>query len=193
MNILCTFHIFMYGYVTVVVSLRAPSMSQIDLLENYYYSLWVFLTSVSWWSFTGVSKSSQVSRTFLSIPADLNNAVVWIVLACPSISNSSSLLTKLLGFIPSAPITIGITITFMFHNFFSSLARFKHLFVPLFVFFIFPQWSERMTKCSIQQVLLFFLTITRCPWCNGYHRRKWTWWYEFKSWTRLIAFHIALM
>ena len=33
----------------------------------------------------------------------------------------------------------------------------------------------------------------RCPWCNGYRRRKWTWRYQFKSWTRLIAFNIALI
>ena len=33
----------------------------------------------------------------------------------------------------------------------------------------------------------------RCPWCNGYRRRKWTLRYEFKSWTRQIAFHIALI
>ena len=32
-----------------------------------------------------------------------------------------------------------------------------------------------------------------CPWCNGYGRRKWTRRYEFKSWTRLIAFHMALI
>ena len=33
----------------------------------------------------------------------------------------------------------------------------------------------------------------RCPWCNGYRRRKWTRRHEFKTWTRLIAFHIALI
>ena len=33
----------------------------------------------------------------------------------------------------------------------------------------------------------------RCPWCNGYRRRNWTRWHEFKSWPRLIAFHIALI
>ena len=33
----------------------------------------------------------------------------------------------------------------------------------------------------------------RCPWCNGYHRRKWTRRYKFKFWTKLIAFHIALI
>ena len=30
-------------------------------------------------------------------------------------------------------------------------------------------------------------------WCNCYRRRKWTQRHEFKSWTRLIAFHIALI
>ena len=30
-------------------------------------------------------------------------------------------------------------------------------------------------------------------WCNGYRRWKWTRQHKFKSWTRLIAFHIALI
>ena len=38
---------------------------------------------------------------------------------------------------------------------------------------------------------MFF--VCRCLWCNGYRRRKWTRRHEFKSWTRLIAFHIALI
>ena len=29
--------------------------------------------------------------------------------------------------------------------------------------------------------------------CNGYHRRKWTRRHEFKSWTWLIIFHVALI
>ena len=33
----------------------------------------------------------------------------------------------------------------------------------------------------------------RCPWCNGYRRRKWTQRHGFKSWMRPIAFHIALI
>ena len=36
-------------------------------------------------------------------------------------------------------------------------------------------------------------TIMLYMWCNGYRRRKWTWRHVFKSWTRLIAFHIALI
>ena len=35
--------------------------------------------------------------------------------------------------------------------------------------------------------------VRRCPWCNGYRRRKCTRRHEFKSWTKLIAFHIALI
>ncbi len=35
--------------------------------------------------------------------------------------------------------------------------------------------------------------ILKIPWCNGYRRRKWTRRHEFKFWTRLIAFHIALI
>ena len=59
------------------------------------------------WSLCG-SKFLQVFRTFLSIVADLNNAVDWIVLAPPPISNSFNPLAKSLGTVPSTPITIGI-------------------------------------------------------------------------------------
>ena len=38
-----------------------------------------------------------------------------------------------------------------------------------------------------------YMNLYICPWCKGYHRRKWTGRHEFKSWTRLIAFHIALI
>ena len=40
------------------------------------------------------------------------------------------------------------------------------------------------------------LIVSHClevPWCNGYRRKKWTRRHEFKSWTRLVAFHIALI
>ena len=57
------------------------------------------------------SESPQVSRTLLSIVADLSNAVVWAVLARPPIWNSYSTLTKPLKTIPSGPIIMGITVT----------------------------------------------------------------------------------
>ena len=43
------------------------------------------------------------------------------------------------------------------------------------------------------KVNLQFGNKPRCPWCNGYPSRKWIQWHEFKSWTRLIAFHIELI
>ena len=47
---------------------------------------------------------------------------------------------------------------------------------------------SQFISSSIPTIILW-----RCPWCNGYRRRKWTRRYEFQSWKRLIAFHIALI
>ena len=66
------------------------------------------------------SKSPQVTRTVLSIWADLNNA-------CSLISKSSSPFTKPLRIVPNTPIIFGITITFMFHCIFNSLEKSKYL------------------------------------------------------------------
>ena len=38
----------------------------------------------------------------------------------------------------------------------------------------------------IEAINLFYKR--RCPWCNGYRRRKWTGRHEFKSWTGMITF-----
>ena len=73
------------------------------------------------WSLSD-SKSPRVPRTVLCILADLNNAVVWMMSTRPLIFKSSSPCTNPLVPVPSALITIGITVTFMFHSFFSSLA-----------------------------------------------------------------------
>ena len=66
-----------------------------------------------YWSLSN-SKSPQVSRTLLSILANLNDAVVWIVSTRPLISKSSRPIINPFGTAPSAPVTIGITITFTF-------------------------------------------------------------------------------
>ena len=76
---------------------------------------------VFYWSLS-VSKPPQVSKTLLSILADLNTAVVRTVSNCPVISTSSSPCTNPLGTVPRALITIGIAVTFMLHSFFNSLA-----------------------------------------------------------------------
>ena len=85
-------------------------------------------------------KSPQVSRTLLSILADLNNAVVWVFSTRPLIFKSSSLCTNPLVTVPRTPITISITVTFRFHNFFNSLARPRYLSFFL-LSFSFTQWS----------------------------------------------------
>ena len=57
-------------------------------------------------------------------------------------------------------------------------------------------WHLTMSKPKTIFILNWIVwnkTVYWCPWCNGYRRRKWTRRHEFKSWTRLIAFHIALI
>ena len=51
-------------------------------------------------------------------------------------------------------------------------------------------YSWCLVGCCRQDL---FNIARKCPWCNGYRHRKWTRRHEFKSWTRLIAFHIALI
>ena len=80
------------------------------------------------------SKSTRVSRTLLSILANLCNGNVWIVSIRPLISNSSSHLSELLGTIPNVPIINGITIILRFHFHLSFQARSKYLYL----FFRFP-------------------------------------------------------
>ena len=65
----------------------------------------------------------HVSSTLLSILADLDNAVIWMVSTCPLIFKSCNHFNKPFGIIQSALTTISITVSFMFHNFFSSLER----------------------------------------------------------------------
>ena len=95
-------------------------------LTVYYYFtiLRFFYTSVSWGFSTGVwltaslLKSPQVSRTLFSILADQNDALVWLVSTRPLISKSFSPCTNPLVCVPIKQITIGITVIFIFHNFF---------------------------------------------------------------------------
>ena len=78
------------------------------------------------WSLTD-SKSFQISRTHLSILADLNNVVAWMVSIYPLIFMSFSRNTNSLVTVLSTPFTICIIITLMFHGFVSTLARSRYL------------------------------------------------------------------
>ena len=96
------------------------------LLSYYYFYLYFFLVIItniivfeislllfaSWESFShqltlthrclSYCKSPQVTRTLLSILADLNNSVVWLVSGYPLISRYSSSFINLLEIVPSA-------------------------------------------------------------------------------------------
>ena len=62
----------------------------------------------------------------------------------------------------------------------------KHFFLQFFM-----QFFLLLILFCIQSIK--FTWFRSSPWCNGYRRRKWTRRHEFKSWPRLIAFHIALI
>ena len=111
------------------------------------------------WSLSD-SKSSQVSRTRLSILAVLSSAVVWIVSTRSPTSKSSRPFDNPLVTVPNAPITIGTIVTFMFHIFFNSLARSRYLsfFSPSFRFIL---WSVGTAKSTILQILFLLLIIMR--------------------------------
>ena len=80
----------------------------------------------NWTSKVSGSKSPQHNRTLLSILADFNRTVVWIVLILCWISSSPSLFSWYFRIVQRAPIMISVK--FMFHNTFYPLARFRYLF-----------------------------------------------------------------
>ena len=97
---------------------------------------------------------------------------------------------------------------FMWRNWYScSLEEFPILFyqgdqisIWSIAVHAFLMWA--LTSLSVNEILLpryvnwftnFNFIWWRCPWRNSYRRRKWTRRHEFKSWTWLIAFHIALI
>ena len=131
------------------------------------------------------SKSLPVTRTHLSILADHNNAVVWMVSTRPLIPKSSSSCTNPFETVPSAPITIGITVIFMFHSFFCSLARFRYL--SLFrLSFSLTLWSEGTAKLAIQQVLFFadchWIIIIITIWSFRVFHISISWWFFTGVW-----------
>ena len=99
------------------------------ILYGLLYFLWASHIRANWLYFPWSSsdrKSLQVFRTILAILSSLINAVVWMVLARPSISSSSSPLNKPSKSFPSTPNSIDITITLIFHNSFRFLVRLKY-------------------------------------------------------------------
>ena len=76
----------------------------------------------------------------------------------PLISKSSIPFTNPLRNVPSALITIGTAVIFMFHGFFSSIARSRYLFF-FSLSFNFTQWIAGIAKSTIRQVFFLFFCL----------------------------------
>ena len=121
------------------------------------YSLRVFHISVSWWSFIGV----WVTASLLKSPGQYSG---WSQ-KCSSLDGlySSSYFQVLqscispLVIVTRVSITIGITVTFMFHRFFQFPCKVKVL-IFLFVFFQFYSGVHRDSKVHNLASFLFFLS-----------------------------------
>ena len=83
-----------------------------------------------------------------------------MVSTCPLISKCSSLCTNPLVTVPSALITIGITVTFMFHSFFQFSSKVLVL-ISFFVFLLFYPVVSQNGKVHYSAGCFFLLTITR--------------------------------
>ena len=110
------------------------------------------------------NKSPQVSRV-LSIRADLNNAVVWMILTCSLVSKSSSPFINPLATVPRTSITIGITVNFMFHIFFQFPQKFRYLlFFSLSVNFALCSARAAKSTISFFFILMRFGCLTEIRW-----------------------------
>ena len=99
------------------------------------------------------SKSSQVSRTLLSILAILSNVVIWIVSTRLPTFTSSRPFNYPLVIVLNAPITIDTIAIFMFHSFFNSLARSKDL---SFHFYSVVSWDSKVHNFASSHVFFCF-------------------------------------
>ena len=95
----------------------------IHLFFKIYFIPYKFFARV----LTGVCKSLQISKTLLNILLDFSDAVIWMVSIFLLIFNSPNFFSAYLGTVPTASTKIGITVTFMFPNSFSSRARSSYL------------------------------------------------------------------
>ena len=109
------------------------------------------------------SKSSQVSRTFRNILGNLTNAEVWMVSTRPLIFKPSIICTNPLVIVRRVPITIGITVTFMFQSFFNILEITRHLSFFFFRFLSILLWGQQGQQSpSFGKFSLFFFFVCVC-------------------------------
>ena len=139
---------------TITTAPRAPPFTYSYLIISIIILLIrdFFLSALAD-GFPQESNWQQISSS-LQYSGDLNNVVIWMISTCSLISPIPSTCTSHLVTVPSAPITNYITATFMFHCFFSSLARSGYLCLFSF-FFSFTLWSAG-TATSTNRCVLFF-------------------------------------
>ena len=134
---------YIYIYIYIYIYCRFFIVNQI--LERFSISYWLgqinldleeFVTQALPRGFPLESVWHQVSRTFLTILADLNNMWTEWSRFFPWFTNRPEFLfSKSLEFVLSAPTTIGITTPIMFHGFFSSRTRWGYLSVFALFYF----------------------------------------------------------
>ena len=105
------------------------------LLESFHWSV-------------SDSKSPQVSRILLSILANLNNAVVWMISTRPLISKPSNPFINLLMTLSRTPIRIGIIVTFLLHSFSIPSSRYLFFFSLSFDFTLWSAGTATSSKFS---------------------------------------------
>ena len=104
----------------------------------------------------------------------------------PLIFRYPNLFSRLLETVPRVPFTIGISITFMFHSFFSSLARFSYLSIfPLSL--MFPEWFTVMAKSTIESYDQLCL---EGPWQRERNRRDNCW---IKDIIKVLKYFVLLV
>ena len=111
--------------------------------------LWEFFTPALADSLQLEFEQQQVSRTLLSIPADQNNAVVWMVSSGPQISDSFSLSYQAFGDCSERTSYNWLHCHLQFPKIFSSQVRSMYL-SSLFTFFYFTLWFVSKAKSTIR-------------------------------------------
>ena len=93
----------------------------ICIAKTQRFIIIIIIIIIIWECYTPAFLTEVWVTSSLSILADLNNTLVWMVFSRSLISKFSCPCTNPLVTVPSVPVTIGITVTFMFHSFFSVL------------------------------------------------------------------------
>ena len=90
---------------------RSEQYSYLDYLHSsFYFQLLKFF-------YKSFGKSYEVSRSFLSIVAQFNSAVMGVVSILAQISRSLCIFSNFFETVPEAPTSIGITVSYMYEKF----------------------------------------------------------------------------